>query len=108
MQLLARVVLVFAVLAACREGAAQAPAPSFSTLSTEAQAARDANQLEKAVELYKKALKLKPNWEDGLWSLGSIAYDLNQYKDCSWAFGKLSGLKPDGTPGWKILPISKA
>src|ERR1035438_10054926 len=104
MQPSAPVVLVFALLAS-RASAAQAPAPSFSALSTEAQAARDAHQLEKAVDLYKKALKLKPNWEDGLWNLGSIAYDLNQYKDCIWAFDKLSGLKPDGTPGWTMAGL---
>jgi tetratricopeptide (TPR) repeat protein len=105
MSLSARVVLVFALLASCREGAAQTPASSFSTLSTQAQAARDANQLDKAVELYKKALKLKPNWEEGLWNLGSIAYDLDQYKDCVWAFDKLDELKPDGTPGWTMAGL---
>jgi len=70
MQLSARVLLVIA-FAAGRASAAQAPAPSapsFATLSTQAQTARDANQFEKAVDLYKRALKLKPNWEDGLWS----------------------------------------
>src|ERR1019366_7968585 len=107
MQPSARVVLVVALFAVSRMGAAQTPlSPSpFSTLSTQAQAARDANQLEKAVDLYKKALKLKPHWEDGLWSLGSIAYDLNQYKDCIWAFGKLSELKPDSAPGWTMAGL---
>lgn len=102
----ARLLLVIS-LAASRVSAAQAPAPAstFSTVSTEAQAARDANQLEKAVDLYKKALKLKPNWEDGLGSLGSIAYDLKQYRDCIWAFGKLSELKPDSTPGWTMAGL---
>ena len=57
---------------------------------------------EKAVELYKQALKLKPDWEDGLWSLGSIAYDLDHYSDCASAFQKLSKLKPDGAPGWTM------
>jgi tetratricopeptide (TPR) repeat protein len=95
-------------MAACRASAAQAaqpPAPSFAALSTEAQTARDAGQLEKAVDLYRKALKLKPNWEDGLWSFGSIAYDLKQYKDCAWAFGKLSELKPDEAPGWTMAGL---
>jgi tetratricopeptide (TPR) repeat protein len=105
MQPSARVLVVVALTAAIRAGGAQTPLPSFSTLSTEAQAARDAQQLEKAVDLYKKALKLKPNWEDGLWNLGSIAYDLNRYKDCIWAFGKLSGLKPDLTPGWTMAGL---
>jgi tetratricopeptide (TPR) repeat protein len=107
MQLSARVLLVIA-FAAGRASAAQAPAPSapsFATLSTQAQTARDANQFEKAVDLYKRALKLKPNWEDGLWSLGSIEYDLKQYKDCTWAFDKLSELKPDLAPGWTMAGL---
>jgi tetratricopeptide (TPR) repeat protein len=105
MQLSARVLVVLALLAASRATVAQAPPPSFSTLSTEAQNARDAHQLEKAVDLYKKALKLKPTWEEGLWNLGSIAYDLNRYRDCVWAFDKLSELKPDGTLGWTMAGL---
>src|ERR1035438_2725584 len=105
MQPSAPVVLVFALLAS-RARAAPAPAASFTALPPEAQAARDAHQLEKAVDLYKKALKLKPNREDGLWNLGAIAYDLNQYKDCIWAFDKLSGLKPDSAPGWSMAGLS--
>src|ERR1017187_8234370 len=104
MQPSARVVLVVALFA-IRASAVQAPPSPFAALSAQADSARDANQLEKAVDLYKKALKLKPNWEDGLWSLGSIAYDLNQYKDCIWAFGKLSELKPDSAPGWSMAGL---
>jgi cytochrome c-type biogenesis protein CcmH/NrfG len=58
------------------------PAPgnrSFSSLSTEAAAARDANRLDDALSLYKKALALKPSWAEGWWSLGKIAYDRNSY-----------------------------
>src|ERR1700683_5226907 len=80
----------------------QTSAPTFATLSIQAQTARDAHQLEKAIELYKRALKLKPNWEDGLWSLGSIAYDLDRYSDCAKAFRQLSKLKPDGAPAWTM------
>jgi tetratricopeptide (TPR) repeat protein len=105
MQSSARVRVVVALFTASRAIWAQSPSPSFAALSTEAQTARDAHQLEKAVDLYKKALKLKPNWEDGLWSLGSMAYDLNQYRDCIWAFGKLLDLKPDSTPGWTMAGL---
>ena len=101
---------VLAASELCFAGAAFAaqtgsPAPTFAALSQQAQAARDGHQLEKAVDLYRKALKLKPNWEDGLWSLGSIEYDLNRYKDCVWAFDKLSDVKPDGAPVWTMAGL---
>jgi tetratricopeptide (TPR) repeat protein len=102
MHLAARVMLMSALLPGSYATAAQVPVPSFPTLSRQAQTARDAHRLEEAVDLYKKALKLKPNWEEGLWSLGSIAYDLDHYSDCAWAFRKLSELKPDGAPGWTM------
>ena len=92
-------------LLAIPRGLAQGPPPSFASLSRQAQAARDANQLEKAMELYKKALKLKPAWEEGLWSLGSIAYDLDRYPDCVSAFRSLTKVKPDGTPGWTMAGL---
>jgi len=59
----------------------QTAPPSFQTLSQQADAARDAKQLEKALTLYQRALKLKPNWDEGLWNLGSIAYDLDRYSE---------------------------
>lgn len=97
--------MMFALLCGIYAAAAQDPTPSFPTLSSQAQAARDAHRLEKAVELYKQALKLKPNWEDGLWSLGSIAYDLDRYLDCASAFRKLAEVKPDGAAGWTMAGL---
>lgn len=76
--------------------------PSFAALSQQAQAARDANEMEKAMGLYRQALKLKPDWEEGLWNVGSIAYDLDRYDECATAFSKLTQVKPDGAPGWTM------
>jgi tetratricopeptide (TPR) repeat protein len=105
MQFSAWVIAVSAFIPASQSLAAQAPAPTFSSLSRQAQAARDANQLAKAVDLYKKALKLKPDWEEGWWNLASISYDVDQYKDCVWASGKLAELKPDGAPVWTMAGL---
>jgi tetratricopeptide (TPR) repeat protein len=97
-----RAMLMLAPLDVSLAAPAQDAAPSFAALSTQAQTARDAHQLEKAAELYTQALNLKPDWEDGLWSLGSIAYDLDRYGDCANAFQKLSEVKPNGVPGWTM------
>ncbi|MEO8368420.1 MAG: tetratricopeptide repeat protein [Candidatus Solibacter sp.] len=80
----------------------QTTAPTFQTLSRQAEAARDAKQLEKAIALYQRALRLKPDWDEGLWNLGSLAYDLDKYDECAPAFRKLVVLKPDSAPGWTM------
>jgi len=53
MEFSAAVRVMSALLLGSHVLAAQTPAPTFSTLSQQAQTARDANQLEKAVDLYK-------------------------------------------------------
>ncbi len=77
-------------------------APSFEALSREAVSARDANRLDEAMALYKKALQLKPDWDEGWWTYGSIAYDLNKYAECASAFRRLTTLKADDAPAWTM------
>ncbi len=72
---------------------------TFDSLAQRADAARDAERLEEAVPLYKKALALHANWAEGWWSLGTIEYDRNNYPAAARAFRKLVPLAPkDGTP----------
>jgi len=80
----------------------QTAPPSFESLSRQAEAARDARQLDKALALYQRALKLKPDWDEGLWNLGNIAYDLDRYSECAPAFRRLAGLKSDSAPAWTM------
>jgi tetratricopeptide (TPR) repeat protein len=80
-------------------------APSFETLSRQAAEARDAKRLAEALALYRKALKLKPDWADGLWEAGSIEYDQDQYKECSADFQRLAALKTDQAPGWTMAGL---
>src|ERR1039457_2536940 len=75
-------------------------APSFEVLSRQAAEARNAKRLTEALALYRKALKLKPDWAEGLWEAGSIEYDQDQYKECSADFRRLATLKPDHPPAW--------
>lgn len=73
------------------------PAPvqsarDFAGLVTAASAARDANRLDEAAALYRQALGLRPEWAEGWWSLGTLAYDANAYADAVAAFEKLAAL----------------
>ncbi|HTQ58370.1 MAG TPA: tetratricopeptide repeat protein [Bryobacteraceae bacterium] len=74
--------------------AASPPArPSFEALSKQAIAAREAGHMDEALALYKKALRLKPDWDEGLWEAGSIEYDRDKYDDCSTDFEHLASVK---------------
>ena len=83
---------------------AQTP-PSFATLAKRADAARDAGKINEAVDLYHKALHLKPYWREGWWSLGSILYDANRYQEGEAAFLPLTKLDPDKSPGWSMAGL---
>jgi tetratricopeptide (TPR) repeat protein len=67
---------------------------AFATLSAKADAARDADRLDEAVVLYQKALAIKPSWAEGWWSLGTIEYDRNAFRDAAQAFDRLVALQP--------------
>jgi len=76
--------------------------PLFENLVHQAEVARDAKRLDEALSLYKRAIKLKPDWEDGWGSAGSIAYDLEKYSECAADFRHLTLLKPDLAPAWTM------
>ncbi|MGB7759028.1 MAG: tetratricopeptide repeat protein [Bryobacteraceae bacterium] len=78
---------------------------SFEVLSRQAIEARDAKRLAEALSLFRKALQLKPDWDEGLWEAGSIEYDLDQYKECSADFRRLAALGPDQAPAWTMAGL---
>ncbi len=80
-------------------------ANSFGELVDKANAARDAKHLDEALGYYRKALKIKPDWEEGLWNAGSISYDQDEYAECSPHFHHLAKLKPDLAPAWTMAGL---
>jgi hypothetical protein len=49
---------------------AQVDSASFADISSQASAAREANDIPHALELYRQAVKLNAKWSDGWWYLG--------------------------------------
>lgn len=88
------VFLIFIVLATVALSAQSHSSQTFATLSTRANAARDADRLDEAATLYKQALALHPTWAEGWWSLGTIQYDTNRYAAAAKSFEKLIALQP--------------
>ncbi len=94
--------LVLSFSVACAIGSAQKPPAragaatvQFERLVKQAAAASQANRVPEAIELYQKALKLRPRWAEGWWSLGTLYYDSDRYAAAVPAFRNLVQLNPE-------------
>jgi tetratricopeptide (TPR) repeat protein len=66
---------------------ADSPSPSvrpeeFSKLAADATAARAADRVDEATQLYRQAVAAKPDWAEGWWFLGTLYYDANNFTVC--------------------------
>lgn len=79
-----------------------AKAAQFKTLSTQAEAARQAGHLDEAVPLYRQALAIKPVWVEGLWALGTSLYELEQFDAAREAFRRYLAIDEKNGTGWAL------
>ena len=80
----------------------------FDDLAAKANAAREADRLEEATVLYRKALELQPAWAEGWWSLGTILYDRDDYPGAARALNKAFELDPKSGNAAAMLGLSEA
>ena len=78
------------------------PAGAFEDVARRAEAARQAGRLDEAVRLYRQGLALQPKWPEGLWALGTIAYDRDRFAECRDAFRRLVAVEPKMAPAWAL------
>jgi tetratricopeptide (TPR) repeat protein len=81
------------------------PPPTFERLSKQAATAREHNELVKAIGLYEGALKLKPNWTEGWWYLGTLFYDQDHYPEGRDAFRRAAALDPKNAKAFAMLGL---
>jgi tetratricopeptide (TPR) repeat protein len=79
----------------------------FPELSQAADRARTENRDDEAIRLYRQALALRPEWEEGLWYLGSLQYEHERYDDARDLLRRFVALRPDAGPGWALLGMSE-
>ncbi len=92
-----RLALCACALPACR-------AATFAELARQAAAARDADQVPQAIDLYRQALQLDPKWSQGWFYLGTLYYDSDRYADAQPAFVQFVKLS-DKAAGWAFLGL---
>ena len=80
---------------------------NFDELSRSADRAREENRDDDAIRLYGQALTKRPQWEQGLWYLGTLLYEKEQYSDALEIFRRFMTLRPDAGPGWAMLGLSE-
>ena len=90
--------LIFLLLAPWT--AAQDKPASFEELSSAASAAREANDIPRAIGLYGQALELNSKWADGWWFLGSLHYATDEYTAARDSLTHFIELTP--TPGRRM------
>src|SRR5215475_14083806 len=101
------VMMVLLVLSAPPSWARQRPAPAgnFDQVAARAEQARSSNQIEEAIELYRKALSLRPRWAEGWWYLGALLYERDAFADSTVALSKATALNPKVGTVWVMLGL---
>lgn len=102
MTLLLAALLLFAET---QKAPAAASAQRFAQVSKQAAEAREQERLEDAVRLYREGVRLKPDWKEGWWYLGTMFYDQDRYEEGRVALRRFTALDPKVAPGWALLGL---
>lgn len=81
------------------------PPQAFDRLAAEANAAREGDRLEEAMDKYRRALALRPQWAEGWWYLATIHYDRDDYAEAARGFKEAARLQPKAGAAWAMLGI---
>jgi tetratricopeptide (TPR) repeat protein len=102
-----RLLLLLVLFTAPWLGAQTPNKEPFEDVAQRAQAALD-QRPEEAIQLYKQALAMRPDWPEGWLYLGGAFYQLSRYAEATDALRKGLGLAPIFANGWALLGLSES
>jgi len=106
LQRFAALLTVFLSTSVFHQAYAQDKRPDdFQSLARTAAAARDQNNAVEAIHSYQEALRLQPDWQEGLWNLGVLEYEQDHYAKAIPAFQRLTQLAAQAGPAWNFLGL---
>jgi len=78
---------------------------SFDNLAKLATAAREAGKSDEALDNYRRAVEIRPDWEEGLWYLGTLQYDADHFAEAIPALQKVVQMDPALGSAWNFLGL---
>lgn len=99
-------VLPFLFLLLASASAAPTSLPKgFPEIAQRADAARKADRMQDAIDLYGAGVRLYPRWKDGWWWLGSLLYDQDRFPEAQAALQHFVQLSPNPAPAYAFLGL---
>jgi predicted Zn-dependent protease len=99
--------LSLALIAFAMAAAPQPQGAGFEQLAGQASQAREQNRADDAVRLYLQALELQPSWKEGLWYLGTLLYQKDEFASARDVLRRFVAEEPGTGPGWTLLGMSE-
>jgi len=78
---------------------------SFDRISSQAREAWNANRTDEAVDLFTRAVNMRPDWGEGWWALGTLDYEAGRYQACRDHLNHLVQLDPSAPAAWALLGL---
>ncbi|HYK37298.1 tetratricopeptide repeat protein [Alloacidobacterium sp.] len=74
----------------------------FNQVASAASAAREQQDIPRAIELYQRAVRLHGDWAEGWWYLGTLRYGVNNYTSAVEALSHYIELTPNAGPAYAL------
>jgi tetratricopeptide (TPR) repeat protein len=85
----------------------QTPEQEFDDLARQANEARLQGNTGEAIHQYETVLKIRPEWPEGWWYLGTLYADTNRFTEAISVFKRLTEANPKLGPAWASLGLSE-
>ena len=96
---------LLALLLAATPAVTTEPTKSFEQIARQADAAREADDLQRAIELYQEGVKIRPAWSEGWWQLGSLFYDQDRFSEAGSSFRRFVAITRKPGPAYAFLGL---
>jgi len=78
---------------------------NFELIAKQADAARQSDHVQRAIELYGEGVRLRPEWSEGWWELGSLYYDQDRFPEAETSFKRFITKAPKPGPAYAFLAL---